>query len=183
MTLGFSQEIKGVKNFFPEKIIASLELPEYKKFTLHDFLAEVNEPSEEQFLQGSCNPLFDHKPKIHTIRAGVGRWRAGMDIHMVINNRTSNRFQFAPTIKCKCVQKIEFRWYESTDLQDPALVGCVYNPRENVFCYLAIDGIQLSHNDFSALAINDGFDSVDGFFAYFDKDFTGTLIHWTDLKY
>lgn len=28
-----------------------------------------------------------------------------------------------------------------------------------------------------------GFDSVKDFFRYFNKDFKGKIIHWTDLKY
>ena len=33
------------------------------------------------------------------------------------------------------------------------------------------------------LAKNDGFDSVDDFFKWFDKDFNGKIIHWTNKKY
>ena len=33
------------------------------------------------------------------------------------------------------------------------------------------------------LAKNDGFESVEDFFAYFNKDFKGKIIHWTDLQY
>jgi hypothetical protein len=30
---------------------------------------------------------------------------------------------------------------------------------------------------------NDGFDSIEDFFSYFDKGFKGKIIHWTDLRY
>lgn len=33
------------------------------------------------------------------------------------------------------------------------------------------------------LAVNDGFDSDEMFFKWFDKDFDGWLIHWTDKRY
>lgn len=33
------------------------------------------------------------------------------------------------------------------------------------------------------LAINDGFESIDDFFNYFNEDTTGKIIHWTDLEY
>ena len=33
------------------------------------------------------------------------------------------------------------------------------------------------------LAINDGFESLKHFFEYFNEDFEGKIIHWTDLKY
>jgi hypothetical protein len=154
MTLGFSQEIKGVKNFFVEKIWNSLNIEN-----------DANEEISSKIYHDWLYRDKELNPKLHTIRDGVGRWRSGIDIHMVINNRTKNRFQFAPTIKCKSVQKIEIKWTDS-------------------WPYVKIDGKGLMYDhDYKILAINDGFDSVDDFFAYFNKDFTGTLIHWTDLKY
>ena len=33
------------------------------------------------------------------------------------------------------------------------------------------------------IARNDGFDSINEFFDFFDKDFSGKIIHWTDKKY
>jgi hypothetical protein len=33
------------------------------------------------------------------------------------------------------------------------------------------------------IARHDGFDSVNDFLDWFSEDFTGKLIHWTDLKY
>lgn len=35
------------------------------------------------------------------------------------------------------------------------------------------------------IVLNDGrsFPSVEAFFQFFDKDFNGKIIHWTDLKY
>jgi len=33
------------------------------------------------------------------------------------------------------------------------------------------------------LARNDGFESVDDFFKWFNADFQGKIIHWTDFKY
>jgi predicted nucleotide-binding protein (sugar kinase/HSP70/actin superfamily) len=33
------------------------------------------------------------------------------------------------------------------------------------------------------LAINDGFEDMHQFFKWFDTDFKGKIIHWTDLRY
>lgn len=33
------------------------------------------------------------------------------------------------------------------------------------------------------LANNDGFDTTDDYFKWFNRDWRGSLIHWTDLKY
>lgn len=109
------------------------------------------------------------KMKLHTIREDSNdRWKAGMDIHFVINNRTKNRYQFAPVVKCVSTQKIEVKWNE-----DP-FPGTV-----RVF----IDGEVQNIKRIESLAINDGFDSVEDFFSWFNKDFTGKIIHWTNLKY
>jgi hypothetical protein len=67
---------KGQPTYFPEKIITSLDIEEYRKMTLMDFLSEEFDPTEEEFIKGSCNPLFHHIPKYHTIRAGQ-RWKEG----------------------------------------------------------------------------------------------------------
>jgi len=175
MTLGFSQEIKGVKNFFVEKIWTGLP------FDIEPGYYEYQDLYREKFLvdwDGATIPADNVellKPKLHTIRQGLNRWRAGMEIHMVINNRTANRFQFAPTIKCKSVQKIEIYHVEQSKK-----LGIL-----SLDCGVIIDGraFDPQSKEIKELAINDGFNSVDDFFAYFNEDFTGQLIHWTDLKY
>lgn len=106
-------------------------------------------------------------PKLHTIREdSSNRWRAGMDIHFVINNRTKNRFQFAPVVNCVSIQNIEIKYFKTF-----------------VYPEVIIDGKMMSYLALGDVAINDGFDSVDDFFAYFNKDFKGKIIHWTDLRY
>jgi hypothetical protein len=66
---------KGEPTYFVEKILKSLyEGSEY--MTMIDMYAENFDVSESEFLAGSCNPLFDHLPKHHTIRAGH-RWKVG----------------------------------------------------------------------------------------------------------
>ncbi len=112
-------------------------------------------------------------PKITTIRKDEhNRWKPGMKIHFVINNRSKNFFQFAPVIDCKSVQKIEIEYTNFS--KDPIIVidgTHFYNEK-----------IGIDHG-VKQLAQNDGFDSVDDFFEYFNTDFTGKIIHWTDLKY
>ena len=110
--------------------------------------------------------------KIHTIRQDMyNRWKADNLIHFVINNRTPERFQFAPIIKCKSVQSIKIRY--------------IYDARTDAFTipYVSIDEKILSNEEVKKLALNDGFESVKDFFKYFKYDFKGKLIHWTDFKY
>src|SRR5699024_2081987 len=85
-------------------------IPFPKKCTLMDLLSEKTNPSHDEFVAGKCNPYFDHIPKIHTIRHDEkDRWKPGMKIHPIINNRTKNRFQFAPVVECQSVQKIKIK--------------------------------------------------------------------------
>lgn len=172
MTLSFSTkypkgmgELAGKPNYFVEKIWMSINL-------LHiPYNDEDGEWSSEREVYG--HPDFYHS-KRHTIREDPSdRWHAGRDIHFVINNRTKNRFQFAPVIKCVSVQKVKITHGRS-------------------FIEVSIEGtgeplVYFGSNRYSKrlkdLAINDGFPSVEALFDYFNKDFTGKIIHWTDLKY
>jgi hypothetical protein len=175
MTLLFSTVINGKPNYFIEKIWRSLQ----GKGSLRDagFLS-FNKEYRNRF--GTAMPMrpwgengIVTPPKLHTIRRDEkNRWGAGCDIHFVINNRTSDRFQFAPVIKCVSVQEIKIIAISPFD-------GTNFK-RTN---FILIDDIVLAPSEMDKLAINDGFDCVEDFFAYFNKDFTGKIIHWTDLKY
>lgn len=121
--------------------------------------------------------MYKRDPKKHTIREDKKNlWKAGNNIHFVIGNRTKNRFQFAPVIPCKSTQRIQIFWSNTS------------------FCDVFVDSKKLGRFDpvglehyqyekLKELAINDGFDSVEDFFSWFNKDFTGKIIHWTYLKY
>lgn len=165
MTLGFSTKFKdGMRTNFVEKIWASyvdkgFELPEfwpgwYGLNCVYDF---------------DGNNFADIKPKLHTMREDIhDKWRAGMNIHPVIGNRSANRFQFAPTISCVSVQEIYMTY----------------------FCgrlEMSVDDKYLYKYDIEKLIASDGFDSEDTFikwfFPYDQNKWFGKIIHWTDLKY
>lgn len=169
MTLGFTQTINGQPNYFIEKIWAGL-LDSHKTLRIGDY-KKFQDDHQKQL--GTGFPDYDQvliHGKLHTIREDShDRWYPGMNIQFVINNRTPKRFQFAPVIPCKSVQRISLSW---SDLDG------IWN-LPNVY----IDGKILSMGMREQLAINDGFDSVGDFFLYFNKDFAGKIIHWTDLKY
>lgn len=178
MTLGFSLEINGNKTHFMEKILSGKE---FMKMEL-----------DLEFARTFFHPEFDGKlwgniePKIHTIRKDkTAKWKEGNKIHMVIHNRTSKRFQFAPTVTCLCVQKISIKHY--------SLMGS----RADIFidgkCYVSGYFTDKHDHDMNSseqrflrmqkLAFNDGFISVQEFFEYFNSDFEGVIIHWTNLMY
>lgn len=83
-------------------------------------------------------------------------------------------FRFAPSITVVSVQLIEIVYYTDREVLLNDLP-----PKKRV----AIDGNILKEAEILQLAQNDGFDTVEEFFEYFNEDFTGKLIHWTDKKY
>tara|TARA_R110002126_G_scaffold291063_2_gene450238 strand:+ start:37220 stop:37729 length:510 start_codon:yes stop_codon:yes gene_type:complete len=169
MTLSFTEKIKDKKTYFVEKIWACLY---YRFIDFDDKFYKYNQEYKEKF-QGAIFVNFGiTHPKRHTIRQDKSnRWKAGNKIHPVINNRTPQRFQFAPTIKCVSTQDIEIVWNYNNSSQKEQQPG--------VF----IDGKEIDFETLINLAKNDGFDTVIDFLQYFDTNFTGKIIHWTNLKY
>lgn len=166
MTLSFSTKIKGKPTYFIEKIWKSI-LREGVACNLIDLNIKLRDTLH---LIGNY-VIATYKPKLHTIREDkANRWNAGSKIHFVINNRTKNRFQFAPVVKCVSVQKIEIKYFSNFgDWMGDTLT--------------LIDGMAVKVDVIETLAKNDGFENVEDFFAYFNKNFTGKIIHWTDFKY
>ncbi|AVR47228.1 hypothetical protein C7S20_19315 [Christiangramia fulva] len=149
--------ISGKPNHFVEKIWKSFG----GVFMNQHFTMEVTQGLENACYQWNYK-AGDLKPKKHTMRMDASdRWKAGKKIHMVINNRQPNRFQFVPTVPCIATQKVELKDWE----------------------YAMIDGKRLSTVELSRLAINDGFPDVFSFMHWFQGNWKGKLIHWTDLKY
>lgn len=179
MTLAFSTHINKVATYFVEKIWEGFHgrptTPQVKRSDLDDLFEKYH----EQLL-----PEFRSKvqPKFHTIRKDEKNlWKEGRDIHMVIHNRTPKRFQFAPVVKCMSVQKIEIQYHDKPLGERIATVhidGQQYGTAIWKDCKLIHNSSRLD-----LLAANDGFESVNDFFEYFDKDFTGKIIQWTNLKY
>lgn len=158
MTLAFSQKLDGKPTFFVEKITEGI-----RNITGNFLDRKYLIPGME-----NENPLRGEVvPKIHTIRPDApNRWKAGNKIHFVINNRTPKRFQFAPVIYCTGTEKIVIK-----------------HSGESWRRMVSIDGWLQTKQELIALARNDGFESVDDFFAYFSEDFEGKIIHWTGFRY
>lgn len=122
---------------------------------------------------------IDMQQKLHTIRKG-SRWKVGDKIHFQIwtgKPYRSKVFRFAPIINAKSVQEIKIIAYTENVAAsirvDGKLLGFFHPNSENHHKY----------PELNYLAINDGFEDVKSFFKWFDKDFEGHIIHWTDLKY
>lgn len=156
--------LSGKSTFFPEKIWQSIP-DDYTTEHFQEYLDGFDKVGYDWDVDA-----VDFLPKKHTLRSDEkDRWKVGMMIHFFINVRTKNMFRFAPRIPVKSIQKVE--------VQNP------YHNNPDYFPNVIIDGRMLIKQEIQELAINDGFDSVDDFFEWFNEDFTGKIIHWTDLKY
>lgn len=104
--------------------------------------------------------------KIHTIRKDIpNRWKVGNKIHFATGVRTKNYKQFFVG-ECKSIQKIFIRY-----LNDEILI------------YIDDRKLPLLPSQAEQLAVRDGFESLNDFSKWFDREFTGKIIHWTDFKY
>ncbi len=192
MILGFIQYLDKKKqkpSYFREKIWAGADI--------HTVIATST--FNKRTLEVTAPKLVDLKPKLHTLRADPhDRWKPGMSIQMVYRGagyKIIDEFNkgIPELSKCISTQKIEIRFEAyKTNPDDRWCVveidgKCfwagivVINPKLGVVGVVYAGSI--SPENIHKLAVNDGFDSPLDFFAWFKKDFSGKLIHWTDLKY
>lgn len=100
--------------------------------------------------------------KLHTIRWDEkGRWKEGNKIHFSTGARTS---------KYNCFKKGKCTGTQAVEIKDRDV---------------RVDGLKMTWDEIEDLAINDGFDDIADFWAWFDQysPFSGKLIHWTELRY
>jgi hypothetical protein len=165
--------LAGQPNYFITKIWMSIPCLGEEKKEIHEMYGDQHVHKFNSYWDVSDDPISQ---KLHTIRAG-NRWKAGMKIHPVINNRTKDRFQFAPEFECVSVQEIRIE-----EMLMTASNSCYQHPDGRIRV-VYVDDHRLYKEDIQKLAINDGFDSLTDFFNYFNEDFKGQIIHWTDLRY
>ena len=116
---------------------------------------------KEQFV-----PKILDGSKIHTIRRDEHRrWQKKVRIHFATGVRTKNYKQFKIGV-CKFNQAIHTNAKKRT-------------------VYLGLNGgmHKLSDKGIDLLAKNDGFDSTEAFWEWFNEDFHGVIVHWTDFVY
>lgn len=114
--------------------------------------------------------------KIHTIREDKGnRWKKGMKIHLWRGNPrnvSKNPYSFGKRM-CFSTQKV--------------FIHADFGPSGGLYTFVKVDDRQLSLKEVDQLAINDGFESSRQFYKWFSGklggDFSGKIIHWTDLEY
>jgi len=118
---------------------------------------------KKEFVQ----PILDDTKK-HTIRFDIlNRWWSGRSIHMATGVRSKNYHCFKEG-QCIRTQKVEFI-REAWTLYGLSIV---------------VDGIKLDWSKHIEFANNDGFNTVQDLFAFFEfQPIKATIIHWTNLKY
>ena len=127
---------------------------------------------KKQFVE----PILEGR-KIHTIREDShDRWKPGNTIQFATGIRTKNYNCFKEGV-CLGVQTIQIMHTIGTVTVyiDGSAFGSVFHH--------GLDDIYEYSNDLLDLAKNDGFEDLESFFKWFNKDFKGKLIHWTDFKY
>lgn len=139
----------------------------------------------ERLHENQPNPIV-WTPKIHTMRADpTNRWKAGRKIEMVYRGagyKIIDHFNKGiPELgACTGVQSIHIKHYDD---------GQVHISIDNKIFFWG----SLVHEKFAtkeeylvninSLVKNDGFNSIEDFFRWFNKDWSGKLIHWTDFRY
>ena len=162
MICGFKQKFKDeTPTYFAEKIRSRFTDP----FDFISLLDNINYNDWFYFnYQRNIEALC--RSKITTIREDKNdRWKVGMRLQPSYNVRTKKQFQFAPDIIVKGIQTIKIQ-YSTAQTK-----------------WVIVDGRVLSDFEVKTLATNDGFKNVRQFFEWFNKDFKGKIIHFTDLKY
>ncbi len=123
------------------------------------------------------------EPKLHTIRTSK-RVKVGMKLKLCNWEGKAYRSKvigFADAV-CLATQDIKIEWENH---------GAGNNGKEMIAPVVWIDGEMFyapfwgegSKENLDRLAVNDGFSSADDFLKWFNKDFDGQIIHWTNLKY
>ena len=182
MILPFSTQLNGKPTYFVEKILrAVINEHSHKVKGISEFIYDSGLKLNYNYAEDILS-VIDHKvkPKLHTIREDKkNRWKVGTKIDFFINCRQKDMFRFAPVLPVVSIQEIEIFWYSRLRLLEPSKL----NKERYNYVEISVDGRLLTIKEISELAIYDGFDSAEEFFNYFNSNFKGKLIHWTNIRY
>lgn len=175
MNLGYKQyfPLNGEPTYFKEKIKMGID-----KVAIQCLCPDINL---------SSYVLFD-TPKIHTIREDThDRWKPGMKIHHSYGVRTKSYRCFAIN-ECQSIQRIEITEVK-TGSSDNSYCFPIMSPKQRKNAVsgkifrVTVDDKVLSNTMIDQIAKNDGFNTTEDFFLWFNGNFKGKIIHWTNLKY
>lgn len=188
MILGFKETFPwGKPTYFREKILCGVgyamaeEEGKYWRYKPSPYNLEI------------IKKIGNINPKIHTIRSDMhNKWKEGRSIQMVYrgaNYSIKDHFNkdLAELDKCIGVQTISIKWFNIHTKHLPILNGeqisklDSWNHTRQI--QITIDGCNINYDRLQILARNDGFDSSEDFIQWFNQDFEGKIIHWTNFKY
>ena len=181
MILPFSTQIKKKPTYFVERIHKGIR----ENYILSPVDPSIHYPRNYNFVAKDKLPA-----KLHTIREDKkNRWKVGTKIDFFINCRQNDMFRFAPVLPVVSTQKIEFIWKENTE--NLTCLGTSFDKTCTIMiddrfygdAYFFNGSVVSSSYTIPIFANNDGFDTPEELFAYFNKNFKGKIIHWTDLRY
>lgn len=181
MILPFSTKLKGKPTYFVERIHKGIT----ENYMIGAVDPSIHYPNDYNFFAKSKVPS-----KYHSVREDKnGRWKVGTKIDFFINARQKNMFRFAPVLPVVSIQNIEFIYKYNTE--NLSCLGIAYDRTCTIMidgkfygdAYLLHDYIVSNSYTIPIFANNDGFDTPEDLFAYFNKNFKGKIIHWTNLKY
>lgn len=164
-------------NYFIEKIWAGLDVDDA---TYEQWMGEDGILDREMGDTLSIGYPEYHTPKIHAIYRDLDEtFTAGVNLK-ILSGRIDKLIQVVPDMKCISVQTIEVKFHPEIRKYQ-TFRGLIDGEwvKSDVF----VDGKWINGEVIERLAINEGFDSVEHFFRYFNRDYTGKIIHWTDKKY
>ncbi len=178
MILGFSTQLNGKPTHFVEKIWKGLKNNITKELYFKILQHNNYELITKQY-PVDIDIYEKVLPKLHTFREDLkDSWKAGIKIDFFINVRTKNMFRFAPVLPVVSTQKVQIIY---------SINNCVRVLIDNTDVYAGQTDGEGIHKHYKKsmleLANNDGFETPADFFAYFNKDFKGKIIHWTDKTY
>ncbi len=125
--------------------------------------------------------------KKHTIRDDIhGRWKHGMIIQHAYDVRTPNYRCFAEG-QCMYTQILEIKAIDSHEYSlynsEIKALRSILNGDDKIIFELFVDGRRLNDAEIHDFARNDGFDSTEDFFRWFNEPCTKKIIHFTEFKY
>lgn len=175
MILPFKTKHNGQPTHFVKKIWDGYDFHKHPDFNI---FYDACEKYGFDFSKG-------YHPKPHTIREDKNnRWKPGVMIDFFINRARKNMFRFAPRIPVISTQKIKIEYDKSDPVKELAKVSVYID--DKLFYYESDTRIPASFELYEKMlmfARNDGFNNIVEFFSWFNEDFSGKIIHWTDLKY
>ena len=176
MILSFKTTINGKPTYFPQKILQGLYRLGIASGDTFKYAQEF--PGEKLLFDSERNM------KIHSIRTDEkNRWKAGIMIDFFINARQKDMFRFAPRIPVVSTQKIRIKYTTSSSNTPLIYIEIFGNSDFKCFDTYNPELKISSFKNIEKIALNDGFENLEDFFSYFNEDFEGKILHWTDLRY